>query len=162
MADRVVVMDLGRVQQAGSPRRSTETRRTASWRSSSARTTIFSGRIAGVEGQRITVETPTGAFTVQTQDGIQPVTGERGELRDRRRPHLDCVRGGELAENQVEGKLTGKEFVGAVATLFLELPDGSEFKVQKQEHQIALVSAELGESFVVSWEPEAAFLLPNP
>jgi spermidine/putrescine transport system ATP-binding protein len=161
MADRIVVMDLGKVQQAGSPQEVYRTPHNRFVAEFVGTNNIFSGRITGVEGRRITVETPTGAFTVQTQDGIQPVTGDEASFviaADR----ISTAYEGELAENRVEGRLTGKEFVGAVATLFLELPDGTEFKVQKQEHQIALVSAELGESFAVSWEPEAAFLLPNP
>ena len=30
-----------------------------------------------------------------------------------------------------------EEFIGSVVTLFLEMPDGSEFKVQVQERELA-------------------------
>jgi spermidine/putrescine transport system ATP-binding protein len=68
---------------------------------------------------------------------------------------------GDLRENRVSGRLRGQEFVGSVVTLFLELEDGSEFRIQKQEHQLAKIDAKLGEPLTASWSAAEAFLLPD-
>jgi hypothetical protein len=52
-----------------------------------------------------------------------------------------------LHENRVEDVLCGQEFVGSVVTLLLELPDGSEFRIQKQERED---TTQLGERITVS------------
>jgi spermidine/putrescine transport system ATP-binding protein len=160
MADRIVIMDLGRIRQIGAPQdvyRRPGNRFVAEFVGTN---NIFSGQVTGVEGNRVTVSTPTGAFTVETADGPRSV-GEAATFviaADRIRTAFE----GGLAENRVTGRLTGQEFIGAVATLFLVLDDGSDFRIQKQEHQLARISTGLGERLEASWEPTEAFLLPNP
>ena len=161
MADRVVVMDLGKIQQTGPPQsvyREPQNRFVAEFVGTN---NIFSGRVTAVEGTRITVATPTGTFSLQAPNGRVPGVGDQATFviaADRIRTAFE----GELGENRVEGRLTGQEFIGAVATLFLELEDGSEFRIQKQEHQMARMSTRLGDTLAASWESVAAYLLPNP
>src|SRR5918994_7285353 len=67
----------------------------------------------------------------------------------------------DLHENQVEGILRGEEFVGSTVTLFLELQDGSEFRIQKQEKEIAQIMTELGEKLTASWRVDDGYVLPK-
>ena len=66
-----------------------------------------------------------------------------------------------MRENRVSGRLRGQEFVGSVVTLFLELEDGSGFRIQKQEHQLVKIETELGDPLTASWNAADAFLLPD-
>jgi spermidine/putrescine transport system ATP-binding protein len=160
MADRIVVMDLGKIRQVGAPQEVYRRPRDRFVAEFVGTNNIFSGEVAAVEGKRVTVSTPAGPFTVDAANGRHAV-GEPATFviaADRIRTAFE----GELAENRLTGTVTGQEFIGAVATLFLALDDGSEFRIQKQEHQLARISAGLGEHLEVSWEPTEAFLLPNP
>jgi spermidine/putrescine transport system ATP-binding protein len=161
MADRVVVMNLGRIQQAGSPHEVYRTPRSRFVAEFVGTNNIFTGTVKAVEGTRIVVSTPTGDYAVASTNGQPPAVGETATFviaADRIVTSFE----GELAENSVKGTLTGQEFIGAVATLFLELEDGTEFRIQKQEHLMARMSTGLGEPLQASWESSAAFLLPNP
>jgi spermidine/putrescine transport system ATP-binding protein len=161
MADRVVVMDLGEIQQTGSPHevyRAPQNRFVAEFVGTN---NIFSGKVTAVDGGRISISTPAGVFSVGAQDGRLPSVGEDATFvisADRIRTAFE----GELAENRIEGRLNGQEVIGAVATLFLELDDGSEFRIQKQEHQMSRMSTGLGERLAASWDSRDAYLLPNP
>jgi spermidine/putrescine transport system ATP-binding protein len=160
MADRIVVMDLGKIQQTGSPQgvyRAPQNRFVAEFVGTN---NIFSGKVAAVDGG-ITVEAATGVFSVRAPGEGPTSVGDDVTFviaADR----ITTAFEGELAENRVEGRLTGQEFIGAVVTLFLELEDGSVFRIQKQEHQMVRMSTELGQTLAASWESEAAYLLPNP
>jgi len=161
MADTIVVMHLGQIQQTGAPQdvyRAPDNRFVAEFVGTN---NIFSGTVTSVTGSRILVQTPAGAFSVQAPDDRVLAVGETATFvisADRITTSLE----GELAENRVSGTLTGQEFVGAIATLFLELDDGTEFRIQKQEHQMSRISTRLGERLDASWDTEAGYVLPNP
>jgi spermidine/putrescine transport system ATP-binding protein len=60
------------------------------------------------------------------------------------------------AGNQIECSLISEEFIGSVVTLFLEARDGSEFKVQIQERELADMDLKHMGKVFVSWDPERA------
>src|SRR5262249_7353705 len=119
MADKVVVMDLGLIQQVGSPRevyRQPRNRFVAEfvWTNN-----IFAGQVVGTDGNLVSVATGAGTFTVGA-DGSRACPGEAATFvicADRVVTSFE----GELRENQVAGRLRGQEFIGSVVTLFLEL-----------------------------------------
>lgn len=160
MADQIVVMDRGKIRQVGGPQAVYRRPRDRFVAEFVGTNNIFSGKVSAVEGNCVTVSTPTGAFSVDVADG-QHAVGDAATFviaADRIRTAFE----GGLAQNRVAGKLTGQEFIGAVATLFLVLDDGSEFRIQKQERQLARIETRLGERLEASWEPTEAFLLPKP
>ena len=57
--------------------------------------------------------------------------------------------------NRVIGQVRGEEFIGSVITLFLELADGSVFRVQKQQHEIARLQVQFGSKVSASWGAES-------
>jgi spermidine/putrescine transport system ATP-binding protein len=66
---------------------------------------------------------------------------------------------GESRTNRVTGVLRGVEFVGTLVTFLLELENGTEFRIQKQEHQMQKAPTQLGETLTGFWSPEDAYLL---
>jgi spermidine/putrescine transport system ATP-binding protein len=160
MADKVVVMDLGHIQQIGSPREVYREPRNRFVAEFVGTNNIFSGEIDSVDGERAAVRTPAGTFTVATNGRRSPSVGEPATFvvcADRISTSFEDGAG----ENRVRGVLRGQEFVGSVVTLFLELEDGSEFRIQKQEHQLARIEAGLGDSLDASWGVAEAYLLPE-
>lgn len=160
MADRVIVMDLGKIQQVGSPQEVYREPKNHFVAEFVGTNNIFTGQVASVEGNRLMVSTPQGTFGVLAQDGRRPETGQTVTFiisADRIKTAFE----GERADNAAQGRLTGQEFVGSVVTLFLELEGGFELRIQKQEHQMAQMTTKLGETLGASWSSEAAYLLPE-
>jgi spermidine/putrescine transport system ATP-binding protein len=160
MADRVVVMNAGEIQQVGPPRevyREPANRFVAEFVGTN---NIFTGEVQGFTEGDVTVVTPSGAFGVPVRNGAPPAQGSAITFvigADRIRTSFE----GDLHANRVEGVLRGQEFVGSVVTLFLELADGSEFRIQKQERESARITTQLGERMTVSWNPDEAYVLPE-
>jgi spermidine/putrescine transport system ATP-binding protein len=160
MADRVVVMNEGEVQQVGPPRevyREPANRFVAEFVGTN---NIFSGEVQQVEEGHADVVTSAGTFEVPVTGARRPAAGERMTFviaADRITTSFE----GEPRGNQVTGVLRGQEFVGSVVTLFLELPDGSEFRIQKQEHESVKITTQLGERLAVSWDARDAYVLAD-
>jgi spermidine/putrescine transport system ATP-binding protein len=158
MADRIVVMDFGEIQQIGSPQEVYRRPGNNFVAEFVGTNNIFRGRVSAVDTDRVTVATPTGTYSVESHDGKRPSIGDEVTFvicADRIVTSFE----GEPRENQVTGTLRGQEFVGAVVTFFLELEDGSEFRIQKQESQSRQIVTKLGETLAASWESGEAFLL---
>jgi spermidine/putrescine transport system ATP-binding protein len=160
MADRIVVMNDGLIQQVGSPRqiyREPENRFVAEFVGANS---IFSGEVTAVEGDEATIKTALSSFTVKLLSAHHPRISEQATFllyADRVATEFDET---EFA-NRVIGTLRGRDFVGATVTYLLELADGTELKFQKTELDSAHIQVGLGERLAVSWDPSAAYLLPR-
>ena len=158
MADRIVVMNQGMIQQTGSPReiyREPQNRFVAEFVGANS---ILSGEVVAVNGEEVTIATPLSAFTVRATDRPVPRIAERAAFllyADRIATEFDDV----SYANRAVGILRGRDYVGATLTYVLELKDGSELKVQRTELESARIQTGLGEPMAVSWDPGAAYLL---
>ena len=63
--------------------------------------------------------------------------------------------------NELTGRFVTQEFVGTVVTVFLELADGAEFRVQKQQHEVEALGLQVGQEVVARWEAGQAYTLPS-
>ncbi|MEO0681314.1 MAG: ABC transporter ATP-binding protein [Pseudomonadota bacterium] len=157
MADRVVIMNAGTVAQVGAPRqvyRAPADRFVAEFVGAS---NIVAGRVVSAGGGVAEVEGPAGRFRLAAPEA--PAAGAQAEFAiaaDRIRIAREAPAG---AENAVAASVISEEFVGAIVTLFLETADGSEFKVQLQERELAALSLRAGDGCTLSWPAEAAHLL---
>ncbi|MEM7498631.1 MAG: ABC transporter ATP-binding protein [Pseudomonadota bacterium] len=157
MADRVVIMNAGRIAQTGSPRdiyRAPADRFVAEFIGAN---NILSGDVAAVEGRRVIIEGPTGRFTLDAN--TPPTIGRAASfVIAADRVSMGDV-AAEAAANRVTAQLISEEFVGSIVTLFLEAGDGTEFKVQLQERALSELGLRNGDTVTLSWPPEAAHLL---
>lgn len=161
MANRVIIMDEGRIQQIGPPQdvyRAPLNRFVAEFVGTN---NILSGEVDDVHDGVISVRTPLGQVKARPGKGPTPTQGQPITLvisADR----IDVITGDQPpGRNTVTGRLIGEEFVGAVVTLFLELPDGTEFRVQKQQHEIERIQLRHGEQATIAWAPESTYILPE-
>ena len=63
------------------------------------------------------------------------------------------------AENTIACTMISEEFIGSIVTVFLEAADGTEFKVQLQERELATLDLVTEGSFYLSWPTASAHLL---
>jgi len=158
MADRVVVMTNGEIAQAGVPRdiyREPDNRFVAEF---VGRNNIISGTVYEVNDGLIRVDAPMGKFSVPAGDKYSAAVGDKvtfviaADL-------VQVTRSKTELDNTVECSLISEEFVGSMVTLFLETADGTEFKVQLQERELATLDHTQSEQFYLSWQSNNAHLL---
>jgi spermidine/putrescine transport system ATP-binding protein len=160
MADRVAVMNEGRIRQIGPPQviyRQPTDRFVAGFVGVN---NIFSGKVKEIVRGSARIATSAGEFVVGDVSGNERQAGTPATFvisADR----VMIADEGESRTNRVMGILRGIEFVGTLATFLLELEDGTEFRIQKQEHQMQKVPTKLGEPLIGSWSPEDAYLLAD-
>ncbi len=159
MADRVVVMTNGEIAQAGVPRdiyREPANRFVAEF---VGRNNIISGTVSELSEGQLRVDAPMGKFTVPVSGTEHSsVVGDKvtfviaADL-------VQVTRNKTEMDNTVECNLISEEFIGSMVTLFLETADGTEFKVQLQERELATLNHTQSGQFYVSWQSESAHLL---
>ena len=158
MADRVVIMSRGHIAQIGMPKdiyRAPQNRFVAEF---VGRNNIISGRVNAIAGKLVTIDADLGQFKVQLGAGQKPAVGDAASfVIAADLVHLTA--GKPKAVNSIECSLISEEFIGSVVTLFLETPNGSEFKVQVQERELSDMDLKHMGKVFVSWAPERAHFI---
>lgn len=161
MADRVVIMSRGKIEQIGAPQeiyRAPRTRFVAEFLGSS---NVFRGEVADVDAGVLCISTPAGEFRVADLGERRFLPGDAATFAissDRislshERPSADW--------NSLQATVAGEEFVGATAIVHLEGAAQIEIKAQKGHDEIAGLDLEPGALLWASWRPEAAHILPG-
>ena len=155
MADRVVIMSRGQIAQIGTPKdiyRAPDNRFVAEF---VGRNNIITGQVKSSSGKVVIISGSLGDFTVHLGNRVKPSPGDEGSfVIAADLVHLSPKR--PRVGNHIECSLISEEFIGSVVTLFLEAPDGSEFKVQVQERELADMDLKHMGKVFVSWASERA------
>jgi spermidine/putrescine transport system ATP-binding protein len=159
MADRIAVMNGGLLQQVGTPREIFREPRTRFVAEFVGANNILSGEVTAVDDRTAQILSPEGLFRVRQPQGRPVKAGSQATfVIGADRVHL--VDQNATAENRLEGTVIAIEYVGAVATIFLELPGGREFRLQKLETELGAL--ESGSHLLVTWDVGGEFVLPSP
>jgi spermidine/putrescine transport system ATP-binding protein len=139
MADRVVIMGHGEIEQIGRPQeifRGPKSRFVAEF---VGRNNILAGPVqAGV------MQSPQGPVPVAAPDGKAEIVVAADRVTvSRDRPAGAAIRAAFLSE----------EFAGTGVICYFETPDGAEWKAQVNETQLSELQAESGQEFWLSWDP---------
>jgi len=160
MADRVVIMSRGRIEQIGNPQeiyRAPRTRFVAEFLGSS---NVFAGKVAGITSDTVKIATPAGEFDVapnpakalaKGDKATFVVSGDRVQLTNRQPG----------TSNAMRASVVGEEFVGATAVIHLEGVDGIELKAQKSHDELEQLNLMPGATIWVSWRADAGHILPG-
>jgi spermidine/putrescine transport system ATP-binding protein len=161
MADRVVIMSRGKIEQIGTPEeiyRKPNNRFVADFLGSS---NVFSGNLASGGSVVWKVDANNATYTLKAHAGVQrtrgapvafAVSSENMSLAAVETPYT---------ANCVEATVVGSEFAGASATVFLETDQGQELKVQKGHEELKAVDLRVGQRLLVHWLPEHCHVLPD-
>ncbi len=160
MADRVVIMSQGKIEQVGAPLevyRKPASRFVAEFVGSN---NIFTGKVKQLDDGQVQLDTALGLIdaregqhpTLQLGDDIEIVISADNFEIDAHAP----VNGEAIACSVVS-----EEFIGTVVSLLLETETGVELKIQKQQRQIAEMDLHVGTTLWVSWSQDAVYILPK-
>ncbi|WP_342642920.1 ABC transporter ATP-binding protein [Rhodoligotrophos ferricapiens] len=157
MADRVVIMDQGRIQQNGTPRevfRAPANRFVAEFVGTN---NILSGTLRSVVGDQSLVETAVGLLPAHAPS--QPLPPGRP---------VDLVISADLVQLSLQPSetfpalpvdLISEQFVGTMVTLFLDMGGDKTLRVQTHQQAAEALLADGHSRFYASWRPSDALLL---
>jgi ABC-type Fe3+/spermidine/putrescine transport system ATPase subunit len=151
MADRIVVMDQGRIEQIGTPADIYDRPRTRFVANFIGTSNFFEGNIVGT----------VGALVLRCQSGLEQPIAAGARPADRRtlaiRPEKI-----EFVEAAVSGALPGMimetVLLGSVIEYVVELRSGDRARVQVQRRS-GVAERQAGEVVAITWRPEDAVLL---
>ena len=155
MADRVVVMSRGKIEQIGAPKdiyRQPANRFVAEF---IGNVNILRGTIDSQVGDVTRLTTPFGLMTASTGKANVNAGQEADFFVN---ADQITLAGPSQGENQLTGKLLSYKFVGNVVTLYFELPDGAEMKVSVPEPTYDGLNVKIGDRVTASWQSGAANL----
>jgi spermidine/putrescine transport system ATP-binding protein len=157
MANRVVIMNQGRIEQAGAARqvyRAPATRFVAEF---VGMNNILRGKVESIEGSRARVSTPVGLLTVAGAQSFRPGDAVDYVVGADTVSLVSSVTG--AGENRITCTMVSEQFIGSVVTVYAEAANGAEFRMQKRQHELSTAALEPGRSLELSWPAESAFLL---
>lgn len=158
LADRVVIMNAGRVEQIGSPQDIFLRPRSKFVAQFVGGISLLDGRITGAaDGQRF-LETRDGK--VRLDHGCGLADGDTADLAVRADRISVTVEPG-WGENEIACTLVSEEFAGAVVNLHLETASGHSLVAQLQQRDLEQLNAACGTRVFASWHPGDGVLLDS-
>jgi spermidine/putrescine transport system ATP-binding protein len=161
LADRIVVMNEGRIAQAGAPQDVYHAPANPFVANFIGMNNLLTGAVVRADETGNAIAGPLGTFDVMTAAPL-PVGAPASFVVPADRVRLDIAgEGAGHGTAQVSGTVLGLEFVGSTQTVFIDVPGSREFRVQKQQHEIDSLGLVPGRRVNMSWDPQHAWLLPE-
>jgi spermidine/putrescine transport system ATP-binding protein len=161
MADRVVIMNEGRVQQVGTPRdiyRRAGNRFVAEFIGGN---NILPGTVREVEGGHVKIETGAGLVAAEPDGSIPVWVGQSTTLVvPVDRIAISRVRPTESA-NTVAARVATLEFIGSTVTVFLDAANGFVLQAQTSLRDLEATPLGVGDAVLAHWSPRDGYFL-NP
>jgi len=158
MADRVVIMNDGKICQIGTPKeiyRKPASRFVAEF---VGLNNLLTGRLADIQDDLLTIDTPGGLFVVQANPDSLPQIGDAITFvvaADSLRPVVDAT----PDQNQISCTIISEEFVGATVVLLLEQPTGEDLKIQLTQREFDALNLKRQDQIRLSFDPSDTHLI---
>ncbi|MDF1610167.1 ABC transporter ATP-binding protein [Hoeflea sp. YIM 152468] len=159
MADRVIIMSRGKVEQIGTPEEifhHPTNRFVAEFLGSS---NIFTGVISSVNGDTLSVRTKEGVFEIRNQKKLEKQAGDSISFTVRSEQLKLDLEDSKPLLNSIVATVVGEEFSGAMANIFLETADGLELQVQKPHEEIRKLGVRHNRNVVAYFDPDQCHIL---
>ena len=161
LADTVVVMNQGSIEQAASPHDVYANPRSSYVARFMGGQNVLAGKVRGIEGDSVVVDGPGGARFRAVAGGTTPAAGSQVNLAVRR-DLIDLRReqgAGEPKENSLHATVETVEYQGIFHKVTLSRIAGEEFIVIEPEAAFFAHPVAPGDAVVVSWPKESLRLL---
>jgi len=160
MADRVVIMSRGVIEQIGTPQEIYGAPRTHFVADFLGSSNIFTGKVRSSSATGFEVDTADGPLSLTGGSfATPPRAGETATITVLdTKTHLGLTPPGGHA-NAIKVRVIGEEFVGATATVYLETAQGHEIRVQKSHDELAGLPLDIGQELFAHWSPADSHLV---
>ncbi len=163
LADTIVVMDLGRIEQTGPPREVYNGPRTTFVARFIGGHNVIEGRVVRVNGGHAVVAAAGGAeFRVPKDsctEGAEITFALRADRVTLGRPGADGGAG--VAVNAMPARVRAIEYQGTWVQVILEITDAEEFTANLRESAFYAEPVEVGDEVEVRWAPEDVHLVQS-
>lgn len=158
MADTVVIMNQGRIEQTGSPEDIYLRPATPFVARFLGGSSIFECKTRRRKSGELVLEGADGTFGFAGSELAELDEGEEVSLIVRAdQISVTAVAG--WAENEVSARVIGEEFVGALVNLRMETAAGTQITVQLQQRDMQALDIEVGAGVTASWHPEDGHII---
>jgi putative spermidine/putrescine transport system ATP-binding protein len=160
LADMVVVMDQGQIEQAGSAREVFDRPRTPYVARFIGGQNVLSGTVTHSDGATVTIDSG-GHPIVVTAPEVAPAAGSSFQVAVRRdRIRLGrAIGSGEAGVNAVSGRVSAMEYQGSWLKITLEGACAEEFVVNQADSIFFSDPLAPGDPVVAQWQPEEVHFL---
>ncbi len=158
MADTVVIMNQGRIEQAGSPEDIYLRPATPFVARFLGGSSIFDCKARRLKSGEMVLEGPDGSFKCTGSEMADLDEGQQVSLIVRADQISVTAKAG-WAENEVAARVVGEEFIGALVNLRLETAAGTAITVQLQQRDMQALDIEVGATVTASWHPEDGHII---
>ena len=161
MADRVVIMNEGQIQQVGSPLdvyRSPSTRFVAEFVGTN---NILDGVVKSVARGKWNITTALGTFRSSNPSQAPVAAGQRVHLVVGADMLAVNNKNAAKGANRITAQVVGESFAGNVVTLLVEATGKFELKVQMQQRSLQGLNIRANDRVVLAFEPEDALLIAS-
>lgn len=158
LADRIVLMNEGRIQQTGRPQDVYREPANTFVAEFMGMNNLVSGTCRQGASGGLEIEGKLGSFALPA--GATRRDGPASFVIAADRVTLSAHPATGANEPVLKGQVIGLEFVGSTQTVFIDV-DGEEFRVQKQAHEIEQLNLAPGRDVFLSWQSKHAWLLPE-
>ena len=155
LADRIVVMDQGRVQQIGTPEQLYQRPANRFVAEFVGRNNLLNGTVAEVGTVDCTIALADGGAVRARTAAVRP--GDRVSLIIR----PECLRilaEGQVSECQLQGRLTDRRFLGNLVHYMVRLATGQNLLVETHAN---VASLEMGVSVTLGWDPASVVVVAD-
>ncbi|PVZ70165.1 ABC transporter ATP-binding protein [Pelagibaculum spongiae] len=160
MADKVVIMNQGKIEQEGSPKDIYLHPISSFVANFLGGSSIFKCTLKSISSQYSLLESNDGSFKSSTES-IKHFILEQSLNMIVRADQITITTEGGWSENEVLCQIIGEEFIGALVNLRLQSKNGTEIIVQQQQRDMEKLDIEIGSSVVAGWHPEDCYLITN-
>lgn len=160
MADTVVIMNQGRIEQDGSPEDIYLRPATPFVADFLGGSSIFDCTVRPRKNGELVLESTDGTFKCDAVKTTGLAPGQRASLIVRA-DQISITPAAGWADNEVSCRVIGEEFVGALVNLRLETGAGTQITVQLQQRDMQSLEIEPGAGVTASWHPEDGHLITD-
>ena len=161
MADRVVIMSEGKIEQTDSPQEvfsRPANRFVAEFIGSN---NIFVGEVTAVDASEnvAIVASEIGEISATIPANRMISIGDSAELVVSA-DNIEASTSATGRDNEFKSVVISEEFIGTVIGLLVEISGKTEIRVQKQRTDMARINVSSGTELWVSWSPDDVYILP--
>ena len=156
MADRVVVMNQGRIEQIGSPSEIYNTPATHFVAEFVGNNNLFDGEVASTNGTILEIRCAQGMIQVPIQSCVHPI-GDRVTVvvpADR-----IMISSGITTDNCIKATLRAKEFIGSQVIYYFETSTGHKVKIIQQQSLGDSMKVPINAELDLAWKLDNTVLL---
>lgn len=161
MADRVVIMSNGRIEQIGTPREIYSQPVNRFVAEFIGGKNIIPGQLGSVDDSGLaTVETQHGPLTAHVPEGTKIETGAAVSIcigADLMHPDDDPA----ISENRLDARVVGEEFIGSTISVHLETEQGIMLQMHRRLADHGEGEFRVGSSMSLRWDAASALVLPD-